>query len=353
MLTAAAAGAGTVWSLTLILLCQAANKTGIKTKYVYNDCDVVIDLNVDALNEYYQGVFGPLFVLSNILQGMIAGKPVMVMAASIAPLESKLLKKVAKAILNRTKIITVREVLSKEHLKTLEITKPHIEVTADFAFLLDASSSKRVTEIFKIEVLSQNSSRIIGIAAAPKALFKNPDRFIQLMANISNELLDRFNASLLFIPNSSIEAQVYEIATIQEILKKVKTSERVKMIEGVYSEKEIKGVIMKCDIFISAKFHPLLVATSAGIPSIGLVGYHPSKFHGVIGEMMGQEESLIDLNNLNDIGELQKALMAKLDTLNQNKDMLRKLLEVRAAVAKTSAMRNGELLAAMVKHERT
>ena len=116
---------------------------------------------------------------------------------------------------------------------------------------------------------------------------------------------------------------------------------RVRLIRGEYTADELKGIISRCDLFISAKFHPLVASTSVGVPSVGLVGYHKYKFHGVIGKMMGQEEYLINMDEFDDYDTIQTLLESKVCHAWKNRDSVREKLTEKAGLAKELALLNG------------
>ncbi|MBN2097988.1 MAG: polysaccharide pyruvyl transferase family protein [Dehalococcoidia bacterium] len=324
---------------------RVATRLGLKSRNPFYDCDLVLDLNTDALNEYYHGAFAPVFVLANIALGILASKPLAVCAASIAPFEKRRsLNVLLRSTLNRAKLITVRDEFSLEHLKETGVTKPRVRLTADLSLLLSACSHQHATEIMIREGFDTHRDPLIGVAVAHQSLFSDPTRFLDLMAAASDSLAKEMNASLVFIPNSFSAGPYDEAATIQEILGRTTTKERIGRIRGEYSAAEMKGIISRCDLLVSAKFHPLLFAASMGIPSVGIVGYHKYKFHGVMGRMLGQEDYLVDIDDFADNELLQAALLTKVRLAWQNREAMRQDLAARVETARRMAYLNGELI---------
>ena len=349
-LTAAYSGILCLFSLLYCALCRVVSKFGLVPKNVFHECDVVVDLNVDALNEYYLGIFAPIFVLSNILHGIVSGKPVVVCAASIVPFKSRSLRFLVRAVLNRTKLITVREEFSQKHLQDLGVTKPAIHLTADLAFLLEPCPAERIDEIMKSEGIFKPDAPLVGIIALRRSAFANPADYICLMAELSDALVRRLNATLLYIPYGP---KPYDAKpTIQEIYQRIKTKHKVKLIRDDYPADELKGIISKCDIFISATFHPLVMSTSLAIPSVGLVAYHPYKFQGVIGKMMGQEQQLIRWDEFNDYHSMRSLVESKIRYVWENRDSIRETLANKAKQARQMALLNGVLIDNLIKGAR-
>jgi len=344
LITAISAGFTCLVSLTYCVICRIAANFGLKFKNVFNDCDFIIDLNTDALNEYYGSVFNSIFVIANILHGIILKKTVVVCAASIAPFKKKWLKNLLKWTLNKVKLITVREEYSLEHLNYIGINKPEIYLTADLAFLMPPCPSSRVIDIMKQENITLNDKPLIGIAAAPKIVFTPNIDYVSLLADVSDTLVNTLDYHVLFIPNSFNAGIADDKLVINEIYQKINYKDKVDLLLGEYSASEIKGVIGQCNLFFGAKFHPLVASTSMGIPSIGLIGYHKYKFNGVIGKMMGQQEYLINVDDYENYNDIKNIIMVKIKHIIENRDLIHRDLVVKTEKAKELALSNGILI---------
>jgi polysaccharide pyruvyl transferase WcaK-like protein len=348
MLTTAVSGLLCLGSLASCWLSRMAGKPGISTGNTFSDCDVVVDLNVDTLNEYYLGIFPTVFTLMNILHGIAAGKPVLVLAASIAPFRNPFLKRLLRCVLNRVSVITIREDYSRAHLPMMGITRPVVRVTADLAFCVEACTAGRVDEILKLEGISAGGRPLVGMGVVHKSFYTDPEAYVRLMAAITDYLIRSLGASVVYIPNSYRAGSADDIATVEDIRRQVTGQNRVSIIRGDYRDAEIKGIMGRLELFVAAKFHPLVFATGMGVPCVGLVGYHRYKFYGVIGQMMGQQERLVNVNDYTDSEALQTALEAKIEYTWKNRVAIREELKVRAAAAREQAYFNGLILREMI-----
>lgn len=350
LLTAAYSGIRCLFSLSYCILCRIAYKCGLAPKNVFHDCDIIVDLNIDCLNEFYKGVFPTIFVLLNILHGIVVGKPVMVCAASVAPFKRRSLRFLVKAVLNQTKLITVRDELSREHIHDLGVDKPQVSLTADLAFLMEPAQADRVDEILAFESITVGERPLVGIAVAHKSLFAKPEDYVRLMAEFSDALILELNATLIYVSHSSFQTGPSDDdnATIQEIHQKIRAKHEVRLIQGDYMADELKGIIGRCDLFVSAKFHPLIASASMAIPSIGIVGYNQYKFHGVIGKMMGMEEYLINIDEFDNYDAIQVILTEKVRYSWENRNLISQKLAAKARTAKEQAFLNGSLIRDLV-----
>jgi len=282
--------------LTLLqcITCRTVNKLGLPLNGIFQGSDIILDLNVDALNDHY-GVFFPSWALFNILLGIIAGKPIVVWAASIGSFDNRLTRFLARFTLNRVDMITAREEVTREYLETLGVSKPRIYVTADHAFLMEPAPSERISEVLAKEGISNSQNPLIGISASQliyryafpgiKDKEEKYQRYVEVMTGTIDYLADKLNADILLIPHVLVPN--YDDRIISgKLYERVKNKNMVKLITGEYMADELKGIIGVCDMFIGCRMHSTIASTSMSVPTIAIVYGHKS--HGVLGDVMGQ-----------------------------------------------------------------
>ena len=141
---------------------------------------------------------------------MLLNKPVVICAESLGPFKNRWNLLVATFILNRAKLITVREELSLKYLQDIGVNKPPIHLTADVAFVLEPSSKLRINEILKNEGI-EGSMPLIGVSVS-KIISKygfpelrryedKYDAYVKLMSKVIDYLMDTFNATIVFVPH--------------------------------------------------------------------------------------------------------------------------------------------------------
>ena len=322
-----------------------ARKLGMPLNDELQQCDAIVDLNLIEPNEgiYVGMTVGNFFALFDTWYATMTGKPVMVCSATIGPYQGRFLRRLASYVLNRADIITLREEYSQNYLSTLGVTKPRIYLSADLAFLLKPADTKSISAILESMNINTDDKLVVGIAptAMMHPLFKQ-QQYVQLMAELSDYLIEDLNATIIYI------AHTYQDNLITEsIYQKVKNKHKGGILP-VLSASEIKGVIGMCDIFICSRFHALVASTSLAVPSIGIVAYSRGKFHGIIGEMMGQENYLIDVGNEFEYHTFSTELKSKVSDLLINRNLIVENLKDRTEIAKEHALFNGKLIKELV-----
>lgn len=362
------------------------NKLGLnlgflKNNYVikvFESADIIADLSLDAYSDDY-GTRHVLEISKEILIGKLLGKPVMIYAQSVGPFNNRLNKFVAKYVLNKVDLISVREELSNNYLIEAGINKPPIHITADQAFLLKPVPQDDVNKILIKENIELNNP-VFGIAISKMKEVKKstsgrikyllyswmmyllPERLtskimsfvsktnyyknfeanmgFQWLEDVIEHLVDEYDATILLIPHIiSKQNEIFgdDRTTIKKIQNNLKEplKSHVNPILGNYCSEELKGLIGQCDIFIGEKMHANVGAVSQNIPTLGLAYSH--KFHGIM-KMLGQEEYVLDTTD-------SKIIIKKIDELWNNKEKISKELKEKMEGVKEKAHSNGKLLA--------
>jgi len=307
--------------------------------FEYYNTDIVINSGGDQTSGEHG--FG-LGTFMNILYAVLLDKPVVLYGESLGYFRNPLFNSIAKFVFNRTKLILVRENLSKKYLDDNRITKPKIYVTADPAFLLKASPQSRVFEILYAEGIGEIQKPFIGIN--PSGLIskfreegqKAEKDIASIIAKVIDNLAENLKATMILIPHVYTSGVDDRIA-IDHIFCEVKSKSKVKIIKNEYTPQELKGIIGQCDLFIGARMHATIAATSMLVPTVGIAYSH--KMHGIIGEMLGQEKYVLDIKGLD-----YESLISTINDAWENRGKIRKELEVKIPMVKEKAMLNGKFV---------
>lgn len=317
------------------------HKLGTPLNDELQQSDIIVDLNLIEPTEgvYFMMTVGDFFAFLNTWYATMTAKPVMVCSATIGPYKDRYLRYLARYVLNKVDIITLREVHSQNYLRTLGANKPQIHLSADLAFLLEPADNKRISTILDYENIKKKDKIIVGIT--PTAMmhphFKEP-QYIKLMAELCNYLIEELNATIIYITHTYQDKPITE-----NIYKQINNKSEVIILPS-FSASETKGVIGMCDIFICSRFHALVASTSLAVPSIGIVAYSWGKFHGMIGEMMGQENYLLDVDNEFNYDIFYSELKSKVNDLLINRDVIAESLKERTKIVKEQVLLNGKLI---------
>jgi polysaccharide pyruvyl transferase WcaK-like protein len=320
----------------------------------YSSADVVLTVGGDTLTEDY-GTLGFWSCFLNLLFGLLLAKQVVIYAESIGPFKRRYNRIIARFLFNRAKLITLRDNTSARILRELPVSNPSVYVTADSAFLLEPAPPDRVKEILNEEGIPTDQRPIIGImpsylipsygsdrAVTPQESY---DRYVRLISQIADYLVDTLNAIVLLVPHVTIPewaSHIDDRTAANDIYHLSQRRDHIFRIKGEYSAEETKAIIGICDLCISSRMHAAISSTSLSIPTIALAYSH--KTYGIIGEMVGCKQYVLDINELN-----YESLVSKINTAWMNRESIREGLDAAIKPIKQEALKNAELVSKLVE----
>jgi len=316
------------------------------------------------------GVYGDAFVGKDFLTNIkflfkllivtCSNKPVILFPLSVGwdsknnamrPFESKLVKLLTRIAFNRTNSISVRDEISEAFLYEVGVNKSLVHLTPDTAFVLDSCSNKRIEEIFFIEGIN-NKKPLIGINISQLLNHKSQEinlmpSYTDSMSDIIDFIVSNMEVTVMLIPheiNSSKSELVGDvvnlggddITAIKTVFSKVRNKVNVVPIINEYNPIDIKGIIGMCDLFIGARTHSTIAATTMCVPTIA-IGYS-HKAPGIM-RMMGLEKYVCDFKNMT-LDELK----LKIKDMWINKEKIKNMLLQKMEVLKGAAWNNGEIV---------
>jgi len=309
----------------------------------YYGANIILNTGGDILTEDYGFPFSH-FV--NLLFAILLDKPVIICAESIGPFKKGWKLYIVRYVLNRVKLITLREERSLKHLQELGVNKPPIYVTADVAFTLEPASDQRIKEISAKERIN-GSMPLIGISVSKivsnygfpelKNRKDKYDEYVKLMSKVIDYLVDTLNATIVFVPHVIGPGDNDDRIVADDIYKLIKIKDKVISIKEEYTPEELKGIIGQCDLFIGARMHATIASTSMLVPTVAIA--YSDKTHGIIGKMLGYEAYVLDVKDLS-----YDKLISKIDNAWKNRDEIKKDLETKIPDIKEKATLNGKLI---------
>ena len=342
---------GALHKLLKVDVKQLINDDVLKTT---SEADIIIDMFGDGFSYDVGGFGGNLSPIShslNILLATSLGKDVVLFPQSIGPFRNRLVKYLAKFSLNRAKAIVVREELSKNYLEDIGVNKPPLYLTADTAFILEPASYERVHEILSKEGLKNDNAHLIGINVSQLLNYKSKkldvkEDYVVLMAKLADYLIEKLDVNILFVPHEITPHEIKnetsiiggdDITAVKEAYEKVKNKDKViPIVNSEYSASELKGIIGQCDMFIGARMHSNIAATSLCIPTIAVS--YSIKAPGIM-KMVGLERYMCDFKTMT-----FEELKSKADDMWHNRERIKEEMEPKVKELKESVWFNGRLV---------
>lgn len=251
-------------------------------------------------------------------------KKVMLYANGIGPLTSFKNIDKTREILNEVDLITLRDENSKAQLEHIRVVKPHIELTADPAFLLEPDDRGR--DILNSYAVPEDKE-ILGISI--RKWKENPENFEDIIAEFCDYAADEYGFFPVFIPMQ--HRLDYNIAV--SVKNKMKNDSAV--IGSGYNAQSLISILGETKLCVGMRLHTLIYSAIANIPMIGIV-YDP-KVSGFL-EYMG-------VNHYEKITDVSTEVLKKqLDDICQNYDAEKSHIKFNMNELKNKAYKNRELM---------
>lgn len=272
-----------------------------------------------------------IYYLAIMTLTKLLGKPVMVYANGIGPIDKKINRILTKLILNRVDLITLRDDDSKEYLKSMGVNNKNIVVTADPVFTLEPVSINRTKEILKKEGIPLEES-YIGISIRK---WKNDARLIEIMSKTIDYIVDRYNTKVILIPMHYPE----DLNISLKVMEEVKTKDCF-VLRDRYNVEEIMGVINKLDLIVAMRLHSLIYAATQEVPIVGL-SYDP-KVEGIL--------SSLGMKNMCHVDDLEyEELIENINFVWEMKEELKNRLKIQDKELKEKALSNVQMALSLMK----
>lgn len=321
----------------------------------YLESDLIVDLGGDNFSDE-SGFGGSLIHGYSLLLAILLDKPFIICSQSIGPFKTYFTKSLAKYIMSKASLITVREPITLRYLLNdlgLKMDE-RLYMVPDLAFLLEETDYEETQRFLmekgipiKMPIVCVNPSQLIS-----KHMFsgKKTERY-ELYTNLMAEIVDYLPSDtvVLLLPNvigRPIQVQgpfknVDDRLAMKAVFEKLKDKSKVYLIEDV-GPHYIKGIFGLADLFIGCRMHAIISALSAGCPTVALSYSH--KTLGVVGELMGLKEFVVNVRHRDDLDSLRSELFVKIDDTWEKRALIKDMLRGKSGEWKQLAMMNIELM---------
>jgi polysaccharide pyruvyl transferase CsaB len=256
--------------------------------------------------------------------------PVMIYAIGAGPLNDPLIQECVRSSLEKVDLITVRDRQSRQILEDIGLRKEVI-ITADPALLLkpeSVSNDDLINEgIFGKTRLIGMSVREAGVAA-PNLQETN---YHTLLANAADYMIERYDASILFIP---MEPRESDFQQSHLVIAKMLHPQKTSILKGNYTSGQMLSIISKLEFAVGMRLHFLIFAAIQKIPFVALP--YSSKIAGFLDDLQIEMPPIAKVN--------EGRLLAYIDKWWDQRKNLQLHISQRLPDLQQRAMLNNKLL---------
>ena len=258
-----------------------------------------------------------IYYLAIIKAAKLFKKRVMLYAHGIGPVNGSLNRRLVKSVVNTVDMITLREKLSEEDLRSIGVSKPNIVVTADPAFTLRSITPDEAVQIFKNEGVPLDK-QLVGVSVRAWSRALGGEEYLDRIARVCDNLIKE-GKNVVFVP--------MEYPKDLDVSRRVaaKMQQRAYILEKRYNPPQILGIVGELDLMLSMRLHTLIFAAVKNVPMLGII-YDP-KVEYYLKELEMPEAGDVRREHLN-VSVMTERALSMLSELDRYKAILKKNADI-------------------------
>lgn len=225
---------------------------------------------VPADTQLTQGHWGIAYYNAIGILAAMFGKPFIIHSVGVGPLLTEEGKRLTRQTFELADIATVRDIGSRNLLKSIGISASKIRLTPDPGLSLTPNRDF-VVEILRKAGIVLKEQPVLGVCVREWGSGSwKPE-----LAAALDRFLESQNARILFIPfQMKTDALEDDTAAAQQVLSQMRHQNRTHVLSTVHSPEIIKGLLSSCRLVMGMRLHSLIFAVGAGVPAVALA-YDP------------------------------------------------------------------------------
>ena len=205
-----------------------------------------------------------LYYLSIMRIAKLMGKPVMLYANGIGPVDKPSNRRRVKRAVDRADLITLRDHGSAQELREMGVKNPNLHVTADPVFTLEPAAREESLRLLQGAGLKDG----MDIVAVSVRDWPDTERFAVEAAALCDHLRRTYGMEVLFLL-----MQPHKDRTATEKVRQA-MQEPSYVLDTPCSPRELMGVLGEAKLCLAMRLHTLIFAARMAVPVLGLV-YDP------------------------------------------------------------------------------
>ncbi len=271
-----------------------------------------------------------LYYLAIIRMAQMLGRPVMLYANGIGPVQHPRNRKMVRKAVERATVVTLRDHSSADELVSMGVSRTDLHVTADPVFHMEHSTPEQAMALLQSAGLPEGAP----FAAVSVRSWPGTGNFHQELARLCDHLRQKHGLEILFIMMQPPRDRT-STTQVQSLMQ-----ERSFLLDAPCTPAELMGALGQAKICIAMRLHTLIFAARMAVPTLGIV-YDP-KVESYLQELELPSAGRVDAFDSAYAIRQADALLSRYD------EVLHHLQEKSAALAQASRI-NEQLLLDMLE----
>ena len=205
-----------------------------------------------------------LYYLSIIRGAQLLGKPVMLYANGIGPVEKPSNRRRVKKVVERADLVTLRDADSAQELKEMGVKRKDLHITADPVFNLAPAPAERGAELLRKANLPENTP-FLAVSVRNWAAAR---AFPEQAARVCDHMRRTHGLEVLFL----LMQPSYDREATQRVRQAME--EPSYLLAEPCTPSELMAVLSRARMCLAMRLHTLIFAARVAVPTVGLV-YDP------------------------------------------------------------------------------
>lgn len=275
------------------------------------------------------------YYIGLILLAKLMLKKVVVFAQGFGPLKGGFSRGLARLILNRVDLITLRDRVSYNEIFKLGIKRPKIYVTADPSLILKTPPVVEGHKVLGLEGV-RSGRPLLGIAVRSIPGSKE-DKFYKSLAEVIDWLSQKYKYAPVFVLFQCPQ-DMHETSRVINYMQ-----EKSSVIFRMCRPQEMLSLVSNFDLLIGMRLHSLIFSAMSHVPMLGL-SYDPK----IRAFMKKIDQPCLNVNE----GLVSQKLKTALEKILADKEKVRINLEAKRKGVYDQALLNFDIFFEHFKHRR-
>lgn len=261
-----------------------------KTVDAYIDADLVISCPGNFLysraHAWGTALLSPVF---SIAFAWLVGKPLYMMPQTIGPLWRRWERWLVRWLVQRFRVIQVRDQYSKDLLKAIGVLSAKIHVVPDLAFAFRSSDLQEAQMVFqRYRIPSDKSQPLLGITlinwGSQHPRFTGQAQYESAIARTICQFLHENEGYVVILSQvtgpRTVDDDRIPAFRLQQLLATGSCAERVIVVGEALAPSVLRTLYGMMDLLVGSRLHSNIFALSAGTPVVAIA--YQAKTHGVM-----------------------------------------------------------------------
>jgi len=263
-----------------------------------------------------------LIIIFTLALAWMVRKPFYIFPQSFGPFDSKWEGQVLRWILNKARIVMVREPVSLELLHKTNLHHPHLVLLPDIAFTFQGAPRLVAQRwLYEHGIDPARKQPLLGLTVinwgAQNRNFKRQMEYEDAYGEAIRFFVSQLGGRAILFPQVTGPSDDSDdrVPARRIVSNLADISDSILLVESQPPPELIKTLYGQMDIFVGTRMHSNIFALSEGVPVIAIGYMHKTKG---ISKMLKMDEWVLDIQEIN-----PKELKNKLATLWQDREILK------------------------------